>query len=98
MLLLAGMGKIRASRRVVRWLKFRLSLRFDRLVLQKQGLPHLSPRAPQGLIANYQDQAKQCALRIVIDQLLEKKCIRKMSETENGFFSRVFLVLKRAGS
>ena len=75
----------------------RSPLRFDRLVVQKQGLPHLSPRASPGLIANYQDQAKQSALTIVIDQLLENKCIRKMSETECGFFSRVFLVPKRAG-
>ena len=62
-----------ASRRVVRWLKFGLPLRFDRLVVQKQGLPHLSPRAPPGLIANYQNQAKQSALTIMIDQLLEKE-------------------------
>ena len=30
-------------------------------------------------------------------QLLEKQCVRVMTETETGFFSRVFLVPKRSG-
>jgi hypothetical protein len=33
----------------------------------------------------------------MIEQLLTKNCIREMSETEVGFFSRVFLVPKRTG-
>ena len=81
--------KMGASRRVVRLLKFGLPLCFNRLVVETTGLP--------GLIAHYQDLAKRRALTIMIDQVLEKKCIRRMSETECGFFSRVFLVPKRSG-
>ena len=86
-----------ASRRVDQWLKFGLPLRFNRLVVEKKDLPHLSPRATPGLTMNYQDQAKQRPLTIMIDQLLEKEFIGRMSETECGFFSRVFLVPKRSG-
>ena len=45
----------------------------------------------------YRDQVKNVALRDMVLQLLEKQFVRVMTETETGFFSRVFLVPKRSG-
>ena len=34
---------------------------------------------------------------MMVSELLQKICIREMSPSEQGFFSRVFLVLKKSG-
>ena len=86
-----------ASRRVVRWLKFGLPLRFSRDTVQKKGLPVLTQSSPSRLITHYPDRVKQDALDGMIAQLIQKQCIREMSVTECGFFSRVFLVPKKSG-
>ena len=86
-----------ASRRVVRWLKFGLPLRFNRDTVQERGLPVLTQSSPPHLVAHYRDRVKQDALDVMIAQLTQKQCIREMSVTERGFFSRVFLVPKKSG-
>ena len=88
---------IGASRRVVRWLRLGYPLRFNQKVVSIKGLPKLSLRAPPGLVTSYKDPSKQTALLQMVNQLVQKKCVRKMSPTEQGFFSRVFLVPKRSG-
>ena len=86
-----------ASRRVVRWLKFGLPLRFSRDIVQQRGLPVLTQSSPPHLVAHYRDRVKQDALDVMIAQLTQKQCIREMSVTERGFFSRVILVPKKSG-
>ena len=55
----------------------------------------LTQSSTQHLIACYRDREKQDALDVMIKQLLQKQCVCKMSVTEFGFLSRVFLVSKK---
>ena len=59
-----------------------------------QSLPPLTQSAPGYLIVNYSDPHKQVALQNLVHELLTKKCIVEMGQSEKGFFSRVFLVPK----
>ena len=86
-----------ASRRVVRWFRFGLPLKFAREQVRLKGLPRLSLHAPSNLVTYNRDKEKQLALEVMISQLKDKNCIREMSLTESGFFSRAFLVKKKSG-
>ena len=86
-----------ASRRVVRWLRHGYHLRFSRQTIDSRGLPVLSLVAPAQLRTNYRDPVKQQALDTMVSELLAKQSIREMSPSEQGYFSRVFLVPKRSG-
>ena len=62
------------SRRVVRWLKFGMLLRFSRKVVRERwGFPHLArmslPPPLLHLIAHYQDLTKQNAFQMMVEQL-----------------------------
>ena len=74
-----------------------MPLRFNRKVVRERGLLNLTLSSPPHLVACYRDQVKQDALDVMVAQLVQKQCIREMSPTECGFFSRVFLVPKRSG-
>ena len=86
-----------ASRRVVRWLRGGYPIRFNRSFIREHGLPPLSHSADPTKVTQYQDQARCQALQSMINDLLEKNCVRRMEEGETGFFSRVFLVPKKSG-
>ena len=86
-----------ASRRAVRWLRFGMSLWFNRKVVREGGHPKLTLSSPPHLVTCYRDQVKQDALHLMVAQLLQNQYIREMSPTECGVFSRVFLVPKRWG-
>ena len=51
---------------------------------------HVTPPIPH-LFACYQEVTKQNVLQLMVDQLIQKQCIREMSHSECGFFSRVLL-------
>ena len=89
--------KIGASCRVVCWLRYGYPLKFQDSVVREQGLPTLSVRAPQNLIAHYSNQQKQDALLEAVRQLQVKHCVEEMAPDERGYFSRVFLVPKKSG-
>ena len=50
--------------------------------------PRLPP--PPSLVTVYRDQVKDLALRDMVQQLLEKQCVRVMTETETGFSQECF--------
>lgn len=87
-----------ASRRVVRWLRYGLPLRFKRSVIHHHDFPPLTVSPSSKLVTQYQDLEKQNALNEIVSDLLSKQCIREMESSELGFHSRVFLVPKKSGS
>ena len=60
-------------------------------------MPPLTRVFPSYLVMNYQDTVRKVALEDMVQQLLDKRCVRVMADSETSFFSRVFLVPKRSG-
>ena len=60
-------------------------------------MPLLSRASPSYLVVNYKGTVRKVALENMVQQLLDKRCVRVMTDAETGFYSRVYLVPKRSG-
>ena len=70
----------------MRWLRNGFPLTFNPQVVSVRGIPTLTRASPPSLLTAYRDPVKNVALRDTVQQLLEKQCVRVMTETETGFF------------
>ena len=59
-----------------------------------RGIPPLTRVSPSYLVMNYEDTVRKVALDDMMQQLLDKRCVKVMADDETNFFSRVFLVPK----
>ena len=89
---------IGASKQVLRWIQLGYPLRFKKDLIDSKNLPKLTRLAHPQVVTQYSNnQVKQQALDLLIQDLLAKRCIREMADHEVGYFSRVFLVPKKSG-
>ena len=61
---------------MVRWLRHGFPLRFEHEVVASRGMRPLTCVSPAYLKINYQDTVRKVALDDMVQQLLDKRCVR----------------------
>ena len=89
-------AEIGSSRRWVRWIRHGCPLRFVHEAVASRDMPLLTRASPSYLVVNYQGTVRKVALENMVQQLLDKRCVRVIADVETGFYSRVFLFPKRS--
>ena len=82
---------------MIRRLRLGVAPQFNRKMVREREPPKLRQSSPSHLVACYQDQVKQDALELLIDQLLQKLHLRDVSRRVR-FLLRVFLFPKKLGA